>query len=332
MYSTLFALFVFFTTSAYAEQIIKLPEVSYSGTLRFEGTYTNTDIAGGATTKTSDLKASKAEIVFNAKMSDQVSGFATITWGGNDSSPVELDETAIIISPINWPLTFSLGKQNVPFGVYHGNFMSTELTTMLGETQEHSINATYTAGIAKISAGIYNGDIHKTGQGDHIDAIAAKLDLNFSDNFSTGVSVISNIAESNTLQGSDGVNNSSIQDTVAGISANILYKFDQLTFTAEYVGALDEFAAGELAFDSGNRYQPQTASFEAGYNLSPKSVIAARFETGDDGGNVIPENTYGIYYSMPLLEYLLFESEYVKSKYENNDEKDIIKLRLELEF
>lgn len=317
-------------TTGSTKQVLKLPEISYSGFIRIDGTYNSSDLTTGGLTKTCDIKASKVKLILDAKMSEQVMGFVVFEWVGGDTDRVNVDETAIVVTPKDWPLKFSLGKQPIPFGAFRYKFMADTLALILGDVSDHSINVTYTSGIAEISAGIYNGHIHKTGKGDHIDAFAAKLNLNFTENFSTGFSLISNIADSYTL-GASVANGSSVQDTVAGFATNIFYKYDKLELNTEYVGALDKFAAGDLTFDGGNSYQPQAIAFEAAYSFDD-SLVAVRIEAGDDGGNVIAENTYGLHYATPILDYLIFKAEYQRSEYENNDKTDAVKLRLRMNF
>lgn len=317
-------------TAVNAEQTLKLTEISYSGFIRVDGDFNNTDPAVGDSTKTSDIKASKVKLILVAAMSEQVMGSAAFVWAGGDTDRVDVDKAVIVVTPKDWPLKFSLGKQGVPFGSFNYSFMADTLAVVLGDTADHSINVIYTTGIAEISAGIYNGDVHEAGEGDHIDGFTAQLNLNFADNFSTGFSLISNIAESYTLVDNLTTANT-VQDTVAGFATNIFYKFDKLELNAEYVTALDEFAAGELTFDGGNSYQPQAITFEAAYSFDD-SLVAVRIEAGEDGGSVIAENTFGIHYTTPILEYLIFKAEYQRSEYENNDKADALKLRLRMNF
>lgn len=322
-------------TTAQAEGKMKLPEVSYSGYIRVDGTYKNEESANGTSTSTSDIKSSKVQLTFDAEMSEQVLGSVTFEWAGSDEDRVEVDEAIIVIKPKDTGFEFSLGKQVLPFGAYNSSFMTDPQSLELGETKEHSAHVAYTTGIATITGAIYNGDVDETGDDDdHIDGLAARLDLNFNDNLSAGASLISNIAESDTLESSDGVDadTNTIQDSVAGFSANVSYTFNKLQFDAEYVTALDEFQAGELAFDDGSSYQPQVFTFETAFDLGGDSFVAGRIEAGEDGGDVIPENTFGIIYQTPLLDYLTFAAEYQREEYETNDEVDAIKLRLKLKF
>ncbi len=320
-------------TTVQAEEKLKLPEVSYSGYIRVDGTLKNEDSASGASTSSSDIKASKVQLTLDAEMSEQVMGSVTFQWSGGDDDRVNVDEAIIVIKPKDTGFEFSLGKQTLPFGAYNGSFMTDSLGIVLGETKEHSAHVAYTTGIATITGAIYNGDVDETGDDDdHIDGLAARLDLKFNDNLSAGASLISNIAESNTLESSDGVNGGTIQDSVAGFATNVSYTFNKLQFDAEYVTALDEFQAGELAFDGGNKYQPQVFTFEAAFDLGGDSFVAGRIEAGEDGGEVIAENTFGIIYQTPLLDYLTFAAEYQREEYETNKEVDAIKLRLKLNF
>ncbi len=312
---------------------LKMPEVSYSGYIRVDGTLKNEEAANGTDTSSSDLKASKVSLTLDAEASEQVSGSATFEWGGDDADRVEVDEAIIVIKPKDTGLEFTLGKHAVPFGAFNSSFMTDSQGVVLAETKEHAVTAAYTVGMATISGSIYNGEVQETGEDDdHIDGLVARLDLAINDDLSVGGSIISSIADSGTLSGSDGVNGGTIQESVAGLSANISYSFAKFQLDAEYITALDKFQAGEMAFDGGNAYQPQVFTFEAKYDLGGDAYVAGRIETGEDGGEAIAENTYGVIYTTPLLDYLTFQAEYQRTEYETNKEEDQLKLRIKYKF
>ncbi len=312
---------------------LKMPEMSYSGYIRVDGTLKNEESASGTNTGSSDLKASKVSLTLDAKASEQVSGSATFEWSGGDDDRVDVAEAIIVIKPTGTGLEFTLGKHAIPFGAFNSSFMTDSQGVVLGDTLEHAVTAAYTTGIATLQASIYNGAVQETGEDDdHIDGIAARLDLDLNDDLSVGASLISSIADSDTLSGSDGVNGGTIQDSVAGLSANVSYTFAKFQLDAEYITAIDEFQAGEMAFDGGNAYQPQVFTFEAKYDLGGDAYVAGRIETGDDGGEVIAENTYGLIYTTPFLDYLTFQAEYQRTEFETNKEEDQLKLRIKFNF
>ncbi|THB73565.1 MAG: LbtU family siderophore porin [Gammaproteobacteria bacterium] len=312
---------------------IKMPEMSYEGYIRVDGTFKNVEAANGTDTSSSDLKASKVWLKLDAKASEQVMGHAIFEWTGGDDDRVDVDEAVIVVKPKDTGLELTFGKHYLPVAAFNSSFMSDSQGVVLADIVEHAMTVGYTSGIATIQASIYNGAVQETGEDDdHIDGLVARLGLQLNDDLSVGASINSNIANSNTLSGSDGVNGGTIQSTVAGLSANISYAFAQFQLDAEYLTALDEFQVGELAFDGGTAYQPQVFTFEAKYDLGGDAYIAGRLETGEDGGDVIAENTYGIIYTTPLLDYLTFQAEFQRTEYETNDETDQLKLRIKYNF
>lgn len=323
------------STSSMSAENVTLPNLSYSGYIRADGDITSTKPSTGDSTSSSDIKASKIQLTLDAEMSEQISSSITFEWKGKSSNTVEVDEAIIKIAPKDMGLQFSLGKQATPFGTYNSSFITDPQSKVLGETKKHSVNVYYAMENIKISGSVYNGDVNETGDDeDHIDGYVARIDFNVNSDLSISSSIISNIAESDTLESSDGVNSetNTIQDFVAGFSANASYKFNNLQFDAEYITALDEFKAGELAFDNGNEYKPQTLSFEAKYDLGDDSLVAGRIETGKDGGDVIAEKTFGLFYERPLLQYLTFGAEYQRSEFETNEKIDSLIMRLQLNF
>ncbi len=323
---------IFLSPSIFATEL-KMPEVNYSGFIRVDGTLKNEESASGADTSSSDFKSSLVLLKLDAKASEQVMGYAIFKWLGSDTDRVYIDQAVIDIKPKDTGLEFILGKHYLPTAAFNSSFMTDSQGIVLAETREHAVTALYSVGIATISGALYNGDVQETGEDDdHIDGLVARLDLQFNDDLSVGTSLISSIADSNTLSGTDGVNGGTIQDSVAGFAANISYGFAKFQLDAEYITALDEFQAGELVFDGGRAYQPQVFTFEAKYDLGGDSFVAGRIETGEDGGDVIAENVYGVIYQTPFLDYLTFAAEYQREEYETNDNLDKLTLRIKYNF
>jgi len=107
---------------------------------------------------------------------------------------------------------------------------------------------------------------------------------------------------------------------------------DKFFLECEYLGALDEFKAGELSFDSGNEFQPKTWNFELAYAVTDIFEFAVKYEGGDDLGDYLPEDQYGAALTYGLFENTSFSLEYLHGKFENDDERDLITSQLSIEF
>ena len=308
---------------------LKMPEVSYSGYIRVDGTYKSEEDASGDESSSSNLKASKVALTLDAEASEQVSGSVTFEWAGGGDG-VEVDEAIIVVKPKDTGLEFTLGKHVIPFGALNSSFMTDSQGIVLAETNEHAITAKYTTGMATIQGSIYNGEAK---DGDDIDGFLARLDLQINDDLSVGASINSNMANSDTLaEEITGISADGLDDAISGLTANISYGFAKFQFDAEYITALEEFDAADLGFAGGGEYEPQIFTFEAKYDLGGDSHIAGRIEVGDDGAGLIAENTFGVIYKTPVLDYLTFEAEFQRAEYETDDEYNQVKLRLKYKF
>jgi len=186
------------------------------------------------------------------------------------------------------------------------------------------------------SVSAFNGDIDETGEDNHIESYVASASFSVPEelisNFGItgGLSYISNIADSDGLEGETP---GQIQDYVAGFNAFLSISFmDKFFLECEYLGALDEFEAGELSFDGGKEFQPETWNFELAYAATDRLEVAVKYEGGDDLGNFLPEDQYGVTVMHGLFENTSLSFEYLHGEFENDDERDLITTQLAIEF
>ena len=124
-----------------------------------------------------------------------------------------------------------------------------------------------------------------------------------------------------------------IKDYVGGFNAFLSISFmDKLFLECEYLGALDEFEAGELSFDGGNEFQPETWNFELAYAATDRLELAVKYEGGDDLGDFLPEDQYGAAVRYGLFEDTSLSFEYLHGEFENDDERDLFTTQLAVEF
>ncbi len=145
-----------------------------------------------------------------------------------------------------------------------------------------------------------------------------------------GISYLSNIADSNGLEGeTPGM----VSDDVGGFSAFVSASFrDTLFLDVEYVGATDEFPAGELSFDGGDAFKPNTWNVEIAYAIAEGIELAGKYEGSDDTGDFLPESQYGMVLIYDLFDSTSLALEYLHATFENDDERDLVTTQLAIEF
>jgi hypothetical protein len=130
-----------------------------------------------------------------------------------------------------------------------------------------------------------------------------------------------------------------ISSFVGGWSAFVSASFlDRFRVLGEYVGATDEFKAGELydAADSKQR-KPAAWNVELGIVITDAWEIAARYEGSTDGdaggGEFLPESQYGFVLNWGFFENTNLAIEYLHGKFENDfQETDVFTAQLAVEF
>ena len=261
-----------------------------------------------------------------------------LLWEEDDTEPVDIDEAYITLDGEDvLPLYLTAGKMYVPFGNFESHFISDPLTLELGETRESAVRIGFANDWTDVSLSAFNGDIDETDDDDHIKGFVGNATFNVPENalpgigFAMGVSYISNIADTDGLEGE--MVNGSVKDNVAGFGAFLSASLsDRFFFEAEYMGALDEFEAGELSFDGGRKYQPQTWNVELAMAFSEALTGAVKCEGGDDLGDFLPEIQYGAAVSYGLFDNTSLSFEYLYGEYENDDERDLVTTQLAIEF
>ena len=299
----------------------------------------------------SDITLATVELGVDVDIIKHVKGHVLFLWEEDDTEPVDVDEGFITLDGEDVvPLYLNVGKLYVPFGNFESHFISDPLTLELGETRESALTVGYVNEWMDVSVSAFNGDIDETGEDNHIETYVAAASFSVPEelisNFgiSGGVSYIINIADSDSLQDDDdgdkitgnnyaGDNHGKVKDYVEGLSAFLSISYmDKFFFEFEYLGALDEFEAGELLFDDGKEFQPETWNFELAYAATDRIEVAVKYEGGDDLGDFLPEDQYGAVVTYGLFENTSLALEYLHGEFENDDERDLVTTQLAVEF
>lgn len=322
-------------------------KITLSGVIEVEAGYEDYDYDGPAEDDedSSDLTLATVELGMDVDIIKHVKGHVLFLWEEDDTEPVDVDEGFITLDGEDVvPLYLNVGKLYVPFGNFESHFISDPLTLELGETRESALTVGYKNEWMDVSVSAFNGDIDETGEDNHIETYVAAASFSVPEEVSSnfgiraGVSYISNIADSDSLQDEDDDGNkiiagSEVKDYVEGVSAFLSISYmDKFFFEFEYLGALDEFEAGELLFDNGKEFQPETWNFELAYAATDRLELAVKYEGGDDLGDFLPEDQYGAAVTYGLFENTSIALEYLHGEFENDDERDLVTTQLAVEF
>lgn len=313
--------------------------INISGAIEVEAAHESMDFNDPEEndTDSSDVALATVELGIDAQINKHVSGHALLLWEEDDTEPVDIDEGYITISGEDVvPLYLSAGKMYVPFGSFGSHFISDPITLEIGETRESAIRAGFANDMFDISLSVFNGDIDEINDDDKISTFVGSAVFTLPEEaipdlgLSIGVSYISNIADSDGIEGEI---SGPITDSVGGLSLFISASLKETFFIeAEYIGATDRFAAGELGFDGGMAYEPSAYNLEFAWAPNDALELAVRHEGSDDLGTFMPEKQFGIAASYNLFKNTSIGLEYMTGEYENGDKRDLITTQLAVEF
>jgi len=295
-------------------------------------------------TDTSDLVLATVEIGFDVDIAKHVKASLFFLYE-EDDTPFDVDQGIITIDGADVvPLYIDLGKMYVPFGRFESHFIRDPLTLELGETNESAAVAGFRNDWLELSVGAFNGDIDETDEAsfNHIDNYLASAVFTLPEktvpdlNLTAGISGISNIADSDGLQElivEDGDPAETIKNHIRGFNTFIIASLlDKYFFNAEYLGAIDDFEAGELSFDGGKAYRPEAWAIELACDVADSLNLAVCYEGSNDCGDFLPEKQFGGVVSYGLFKDTSIALEYLYGKYENKDTRHLMTTQLAIEF
>jgi len=340
--SLLIAVFVVSGQAICDEPIGKWFEnITLSGAIEVETGFAKIDYNDPATKDedSSDILVSTVEVGIAAAIAKHLYGHILFKYE-EDDTPLEVDEAIISIKGEDVvPLYLNAGQLYVPFGNFESHMISDPVTLELGETRESAVVAGFASDWIDISAGVFNGDINETGEDNKIESYVAGAVFTLPENtiagfgLSAGASYISNIGDSDSLQEDIEAGPITVNNYVAGYSAFIsISALDRIFFNAEYLTAADEFAAGELSFDGGQKFKPSTVYAEMAVGIIDDLEIAVRYEASDDCGDFLPDKRFGAAITFGLFENTSLGIEYLHGEFKNNDETDAVTAQLAIEF
>ena len=314
------------------EEYIK--RIEFSGAIEVEAIYEQIKPKVGKKEDSSDLTLATVDFAIDALITDRVR--THILFEYEDDEDFIVDEAIIhyqakeVYVPdlsYNSPWYANIGRLTIPFGYFESLFISGPLTEDLGETKETAVIAGIYNPFINIAAGVFNGDIDKTGNSDRIESYVAACRFTLPEDISSnvglmiGVSYISNIADSDELADFfEEEFGDTIFDYVAGFSSFLSVSImNRFFFEAEYVGAVE-------SFEEDKNFEPKAWNFEVTYIPIEDVEVAVRYGGSadtlpvtllPDTHNLLPDTQVGICVIYEMfnntsigLEYLYEEFEY----------------------
>ena len=314
--------------------------ISVSGEIEIEGSYESFNF-GDPSEKdfsNSDLSLSTVEIGLEVFVNRYMSGYVLFSYEDEEDAKIEVDEGFI---ELGWSdeHTYYLivGHQDLPFGNFDTIFISDPLTQELGETKKTSIVGGLEADWLNLTVGFFNGDVDETSkENDHITNYVFSADTVFSTKnfgeFGFGISYINSIAESDTLLEEIITPDGTLPNLIGGYAACLLFEFDPVVISTQYVSAVEHFPSGSLSFDSGKSYQPSAFNLEGTVELTENLLMGVRYGVSKDGGDVFAEKIYGSAMEYSFIKSTLMGLEVQYMEYENHDKAMSVLARLALIF
>ncbi len=278
-----------------------------------------------------------------------------------DGDRVRIDEGTIFLGGIEETYGFYLlaGKYYPHFGELNSFLVSDPLTLELFEIRESAAQIGWENDWFSIGAGVFNGDIQEDfhRENNRINSFFADANMHNPEGTLGGVSLLmglsylSSVADSDTLEGQvndingddlPGSDTNDIRDYVGGVAAYLVAEYGPFSFGAEYITALDDFRAGEMAYavdrlGAAKDTRPAAWNVEFGYRPIDNVQLAIRYEGSDEMYDLTPEDQYGFAVSWELFKYTTLSGEYLHGEYEDNGTtvdrgQDIFTMQLVIEF
>jgi len=298
------------------------------------------DYAGA---KTSDVTLATVELALDSEINERLSAHIAFLYE-EDATDFGLDEGTVTLG-LNDSLAFTAGKMYVPFGRFDSFMVSDPQTLAMGETVETVLM------LEGAGSGLYGSVYLFSGDSDRASTVANGDDNEFSGGFSlgyaqdgvfdVGVSYISNIADSDTLQelAVGGTNVGEVDTRVAGASAYLSATLGPVTLLGEHVGALKHFTNGDLDGSVTNEERPSASNIELGIELGGGVTLAAGYQKTREALFIgLPETVTAATVAYEVMEGATLAAEYARQKdYAVNDggsgeEATTVTVQLAVEF
>lgn len=307
-------------------------KVNLSGLLEVDMTAARAKDAAGEKSNLSDVTLKTAQLNAEATVNQYVTGRIALLYEEAADNNVTLDEAIVGLKGGEvLPNAYAnLGRLYVPFGQFNSHFISDPTTKILGETNDTAVVTGYANDIIDLNVGAFKGKVKETGKSEQINSAVASAKFTLPKGseeglaVSGGASYLSNLATSDTLE-PENTNSTSgeVVDTVGGVSAFLSMAYaERFFFDAEYLGALDNFAGGDLNFYDPKNRKPQSWNLEAAAKLNKETEFALRYGGSNDGFKnkagdkfILAEHEYGAALLYEIFDHTSLTIEYLFQKF-----------------
>ncbi|MCD6273746.1 MAG: LbtU family siderophore porin [Deltaproteobacteria bacterium] len=342
-----------------------LEKVDIHGLIEVEGYSASRGSGFDGNRDSSDITLATVELEIDARINEWVNGHLLFLYEDDDTEDFTVDEAIITIGNTEkFPLYLSAGKMYVPFGNFESNMIQDPLTLELGETRESAAQIGFEFEGFYGSVYTFNGDVSEGDRNSNkVDNYGANIGFAFEQDqfsFDIGCDYINDITDSDVLTDvlddvSDnlvGGGRDEIDDYVSGLAAHLVMNVGPFQFIGEYVGAIDDYNAGEMN-TRGKKANPESWNFEAAFTqeiLGRETTFALAYQgTNDcvfvdytpgsfDDYLALPEDRYmgviGVNIlknTMLKLEYM-HDEDYSKSDGGTNTQNDTVSAQVAVVF
>ncbi len=241
--------------------------MTISGLVEVTAIHSNSDGWGKA--NVNDINLATLALDISAPIGSWATANINFFYEDNDTDILPIDQAFLEFSnPEQSPLFFTIGRTYVPFGNLSSNMVSYPITFTLADTREDIALAglSFDNGL-HTSIYTFSDDVAKMGKNHEMNfgADLAYVD----DNFDLGVAYISNMGTSTTLQDLIASNPQGyIQKYIPGVRIHAIANMEPFSLIAEYISALDPFAAYELTQVTDKTLKPRAYNIELAYNFT----------------------------------------------------------------
>lgn len=306
-------------------------KITLSGLIELEAAYNKPEGGDGS----SDLTLATVELGLEVQATDYISGHIFLLWEeGEDMEAYDiLDEAVITLTkPTSiWGVTpsFTGGKMYLPFGKFNSYMITDPLTLDLGETNQSAGVMTLEGELWTLQTGAFSGETDTRGDNNTIDSWVAALETRPFETLSLGLSLISDLAESDLELVAD---EDLYSGSVMGASAWLSWQFGQFGFEAEYLTALGKFDRELVGLTDLTGRRPSALNLELAWMPNDRWQVAGRFEQADDFQDDVTR--YGGAVSYGLFEHAVLALEYLHgdAKGPEGDPDHTVTAQLAFEF
>ncbi|MEB4591574.1 LbtU family siderophore porin [Candidatus Thiothrix sp. Deng01] len=275
----------------------------------------------GATIKPND----KFDITTTMLYEEDLHGVAT---------PMGTDEAFVAWHALpDAKLDIHAGRQYLPFGSFDTAMVSDPLTLELGETRLNRVLKASTQNGAIHAAGyVFAGEATEPGSDDQ-QGTGFGLRADYAtEQMSAGVDYLSNLAESDGL---DGKNNS--VDKIPAISLHGSAQLGRFKLIGEHLTAIKSFQPGDVLDEDGNSLtvaaKPSATHLEANYDLHNDRTVALAWNQTKEAEEIgLAKEYYGATYRQPIYKGISGALELIQSKQYTGEQDKALTAQIAYEF